>query len=91
MTDNNQIIKMWVPMSNPSERFQDEDSQYTRDWIASHNCKVIEIDETPNPSQPDVLLEGTIKNLRALVTSKEYGFPINEANEWVDRVVAKLS
>ena len=83
MTTTSKVIKMWVPMTNPSEKFQDQESQETRNWIASHNCKVLEINEKYNLSAPDVLLEGTIQDLHNLITSKEYAMPEREANEWI--------
>ena len=89
MTDTNQIIKMWVPMMNPSDKFQDEESQYTRDWIASHNCKVLDIDEQWNLSAPDVLLEGTIQDLHNLISSKDYGIPQKEADQWIEDAIAR--
>jgi hypothetical protein len=72
MTD---LTKVWVPMSNPSERFQDQETQETRDLIKSFEVKILEIDETPNVNQPDVLLEGTKENLLALLQHEEMAYP----------------
>ena len=77
-------IKIWVPMSNPSERYQDQETQETRDLIKSFNVKIIKIDETPNINQPDVLLEGTPQNLRSLLKHPWMAYPPSMISEILD-------
>ena len=69
---NQPTIKTWIPMQNPNGSHIEAIS--TRKWIQSFNCLILEVDEKPNPYQPDVLLSGSYDNLIKLLTDSEYGF-----------------
>ena len=61
MTTTIKTIAMLSPIGNCS------DSQMVRDFIKSHNCEIINVDESPNPNQPDVTLRGSEKDLNNLI------------------------
>ena len=70
-----QLITINVPMSNPHERYTDQETQETRDLIKSFNVTIKDIDETLNINQPDVILEGTKENLLALLKHEWMAYP----------------
>lgn len=76
MSNQNNYQTITIAMQNPNNC-----ENNTSEFLQSYNITIREINELPNPNQPDVTLYGKNSDLISMLSSDEFNYTLEELTD----------